>query len=1060
MSNLDNNYDKILKDNNLKENERNENSATCTDSLHTNKTILNESNGKYLFYKKQKERNYFLALNTVQNNLNDTLESLFLNEYSEVSQNNTKEKNIKNYINNPIVKEVIKAGNIIKNIKPIKTGKSIATLKNHKTYNLFQKFNISKIIEKKIFPKAKETKITNKNTTISSQESVSHIIYKKSKKNIIKIKNNKISCNLKKNNTKKNINIDIKKDNNKMLNKTTSLNKENNNNKNTINNKNLSTKNLKNKKINKVNNINKKIKKLNSNKIILYNKRRNKNNNDYLNDKNITKSSSTGNQTNFTDKKPNINKKIENNNQNKNDDDTDNTKNNMQNKLDIIKNKEESVDIKSKDEESKKQKINKQNGIISKNIFDIEKNGILNVRMKSFDFKNLRIHFSLHEIEHFKKWSNVEYFLKNKNFKMITDKKLRKKYQRSEFMSYRENSNTNDKNKNLFGNPKNNSLNIKVDIKKELENKDNCLSNDKLPKNLMGNFDICFQEGNDMNNILNINSNEKSKNKNEKEEINNNSNAEAIDFLSKESGNNKENMKTESKDSSNINNDTVIIKASDKKNDLENEKVLSDNSKIKNSIEKEQRNNNDNLNQSNNIYDSPSKIRNYAFFPFDIKNLSHLINKKAKKNNDNIILKDMDKNEILDISDSKSNNNSLNKKNIIKTKEKNLSNKELENNFPKQLQHSIYDLEFYRNLLNANNTYKKIDLNKIFKKQPLVTIEERLNSLLWMMKICEEFAFKRDTYHYSCFYFDLYLFLKKEKIQNINELKLIGITCLSISAKIEEVQIPKLDEYADTINLYYKIDDIISTEQKICKMLGWKLIPMTILGWLNWYTCQWDLFVHSVDRVKEKLLLLTNEDNILLFKKQNEASFYNYRRIYQIIDLVMLDYNSYIYGFRHLVAASLLIIICLHYDLEYDFNKKILKNKKKKKHGKKNTGKIILEIYVQFIGQSFDFSLENEELNECINYVYKFINFKFTYFLPLIFQLEQEHMNDYSYEDFISYQTFNDNISPFFKEMIKNEKKKLAKKNQGKASRYLYSERNNILYHNSMSTCVKSLNSK
>ena len=65
-------------------------------------------------------------------------------------------------------------------------------------------------------------------------------------------------------------------------------------------------------------------------------------------------------------------------------------------------------------------------------------------------------------------------------------------------------------------------------------------------------------------------------------------------------------------------------------------------------------------------------------------------------------------------------------------------------------------------------------------------------------------------------------------------------------------------------------------------------------------------------------------------------------------------------------------------------------------------------------------------------------------------------MKDYSYEDFISYQTFNDNISPFFKEMIENEKKKLTKRNQRKASRYLPSERSSTLCHTSVSTCVRS----
>ena len=82
----------------------------------------------------------------------------------------------------------------------------------------------------------------------------------------------------------------------------------------------------------------------------------------------------------------------------------------------------------------------------------------------------------------------------------------------------------------------------------------------------------------------------------------------------------------------------------------------------------------------------------------------------------------------------------------------------------------------------------------------------------------------------------------------------------------------------------------------------------------------------------------------------------------------------------------------------------------------------------QFIEQSFDYSFDDKKLNECINYVYKYINFNFSYDIPLIFQIEQDHINDYSYEDFISYQTTCDNIYPFLKEMHKKELKKLKNK--------------------------------
>ena len=75
--------------------------------------------------------------------------------------------------------------------------------------------------------------------------------------------------------------------------------------------------------------------------------------------------------------------------------------------------------------------------------------------------------------------------------------------------------------------------------------------------------------------------------------------------------------------------------------------------------------------------------------------------------------------------------------------------------------------------------------------------------------------------------------------------------------------------------------------------LGWKLIPMTISNWLNYYTCQWALFIDTFDNIKAKIWLFSNIDNILIFKRQNEINYYNYKTIYQIIDLIILDYHSY-----------------------------------------------------------------------------------------------------------------------------------------------------------------------
>ena len=946
INNINNNNKKYS----LDEIEISENNATYNDSLHKEKI----SNKDRINEQKYKMANYYLALNTIQKKANDTFQGLSLNEFSESNTMNTKDKNITNYIKNPIKKEVIKIGNILKIIKTPKIKKRIITLDNKNKYNILNMNN----------PSITEIDEENSSTIINETKSIST--------------------------SKKDKNIKI---------------------------------------------------------------------NNYINNNNNDEIIKENNNNNFLSI------------------DIKNNFNNCNNNL-IINDIEGPIEIKLKKNNIQKEKflsknirpnqiINQYIDLGPKKFINKEKNGIFNSRIiKSLDFRNIRkkgFNYSIHEIKHFKKWSNVDIILKNKT-KTTTGKKLRKKYERSELKTNKYESNSlKKKNNKRYYNSSINDIYIKEDIKNE-EIKINFVNNEKLAKNLIGKFNMCSQGNDLLDNMMMFNINEFSKNEpnNEKDDINND-NLDFMDFLSNESGAYKQNNNIVSKDYSN-NNDTFIIKTNDKNNDLDNEygtssiiknKNISDNKLRKNSYNLTYSNTifNTNMNKSNENFNSPMKIKEFKLLPLTIKKHNLILEKKGnnqkeisilKRNQNymNIIPIEQERNEFLDLSDSPSYINTQSPKNFQNSSDNNSINFNLDINNNNQIQakqHSIYDLDFYQNLLLVNKGYKKINFQKIFKNQPLINFEERLNTLLWMMKICEEFAFKRDTYHFSCFYFDLYLFLSKDKIENKNELKLIGITCISISAKIEEVQIPKLVEYAESIDDCYKIEDIINIEKKICGTLGWKLIPMTLSSWLNWYTCQWDLFIYSIDGIKDKLLLFTDEDNILFFKRQNEISFYNYRRIYQIIDLISLDYHNYKYEIRYLIAASFLISICLHYNLEYDFNKKILKKKNSiiKNNNKKDIGKIMMNIYIQFIEQSFDYSFEDKKLSESIYYVYKFINFKFSYDIPLIFQVHQEHINECSYEDFISYQTTCDNILPFFKEMKKKEIKKNNNKKTFKINRNL-----------------------
>lgn len=321
---------------------------------------------------------------------------------------------------------------------------------------------------------------------------------------------------------------------------------------------------------------------------------------------------------------------------------------------------------------------------------------------------------------------------------------------------------------------------------------------------------------------------------------------------------------------------------------------------------------------------------------------------------------------------------------------------------------TIYDLEFYNNLLSSEKKFV-INHKAIEQNHPALTWDNRTVLLDWLMRICEEFAFKRDTFHYAINYIDRFL----SKTKNIQKslLQLIAITSLSIAAKIEEVQIPKLLEYANTTNDQFTVEDIINYEQFLLMNIKWEIIPITINTWVNWYICQWDLFIDTVDGIKDKILIGYSEDEILYFKKSDDKSYYNYRKITQLIDLLSLDYNSLDYNQRFLVGGCIFLVMCLHYGLEYDFlNKQFISDEIEKYQG-------LWEVFCSFVNQSFDIEVKDIKFFKCMSYCWRFKSFEFNFDLPLVYQVEENEVENGNYEDFVSYQTYNSNNLDFLKKL-------------------------------------------
>lgn len=114
-------------------------------------------------------------------------------------------------------------------------------------------------------------------------------------------------------------------------------------------------------------------------------------------------------------------------------------------------------------------------------------------------------------------------------------------------------------------------------------------------------------------------------------------------------------------------------------------------------------------------------------------------------------------------------------------------------------------------------------------------IQPRMRAILldWLIEVCEVYKLHRETYYLALDYLDRYLSTNISISKTY--LQLIGITCLFIAAKVEEIYPPKLSEFAYVTDGACREEDILKQELIILTALKWQINPVTIMGWLSVY---------------------------------------------------------------------------------------------------------------------------------------------------------------------------------------------------------------------------------
>lgn len=141
----------------------------------------------------------------------------------------------------------------------------------------------------------------------------------------------------------------------------------------------------------------------------------------------------------------------------------------------------------------------------------------------------------------------------------------------------------------------------------------------------------------------------------------------------------------------------------------------------------------------------------------------------------------------------------------------------------------LYNLEYfdemYENFLLDEKNYK-LKINPKYMEEVQNNINEEMRAILvdWLIEIHNRFPFRRKTLFQTIYILDLYL--SKKAIQR-NNFQLLGIACLLIASKVNEIYYPKLEKFVDSTDGAYTIQELLNMEIDVMQTLNFDIFSPT-----------------------------------------------------------------------------------------------------------------------------------------------------------------------------------------------------------------------------------------
>lgn len=179
-----------------------------------------------------------------------------------------------------------------------------------------------------------------------------------------------------------------------------------------------------------------------------------------------------------------------------------------------------------------------------------------------------------------------------------------------------------------------------------------------------------------------------------------------------------------------------------------------------------------------------------------------------------------------------------------------------------------------------------------------IDASSRKKAVSWLLKMRDFFKFTAYTASLSINYLDRFLSLHHLPSGKAWTLQLLSVACLSLAAKMEEIETPVLLDLQVGADLVFEPRTVQRMELLVLNTLGWRMSSVTPISYTNYFISRLDLAISFkrvlMSRVNKLILSSTLESRFLRFSPSSIAAAATLSVFQEILPLQVAEQRRYL----------------------------------------------------------------------------------------------------------------------------------------------------------------------